>query len=72
MDRQMLLAHLAQANEHVEMGERHVGRQRELVAELDRDGHSTTEAKKLLKQFEQMLAMHKSDRDRIERDLAAD
>ncbi|MBV8534283.1 MAG: hypothetical protein JO128_01750 [Alphaproteobacteria bacterium] len=71
MDRRMLLEHLAMANRHVEKGERHVRRQRELVAELERDGHNTVEAKKLLEQFEKLQEMHKADRDRIERELAA-
>jgi hypothetical protein len=71
MDRQMLLDHLAQANDHVERGEKHVRRQRELIGELERDGHDSTSAKALLVQFEQILAMHKTDRDRIARELAA-
>ncbi len=71
MDRRMLLEHLAKANEHVELGERHVRRQRELVAELERDGHDTREARKLLEQFEKLQDMHKADRDRIERELKA-
>ncbi len=69
MDRHMLLEHLAKANEHVLLGERHVRRQRELVAELERDGHDTTGARKLLEQFEKLQAMHEADRDRIEREL---
>ena len=70
MDRDMLLRHLAKANEHVEKGERHVSRQRELLAELERDGHDTTRAKQLLEQFEKLQEMHKAGRDRIERELA--
>lgn len=70
MDRQMLLEHLAKANEHVELGERHVRRQRELIAELERDGHDSTRARQLLEQFEKLQEMHITDRDRIERELA--
>ncbi len=71
MDRTMLRGHLAKAKEHVASGEEHVRRQRELVAELQRDGHDVTEAKKLLVRFEQLLTMHKEDRDRLEKELAA-
>jgi hypothetical protein len=71
MSRDMLLRHLAQARRHVADGERHVARQRELVAELERDGHDTTQSRALLNQFEQMLALHIADRDRIEQELAA-
>jgi hypothetical protein len=71
MDRQMLLEHLAMANKHVETGERHVRRQRELIAELERDGHDTASARQLLEQFEKLQEMHIADRDRIQRELAA-
>ncbi len=71
MDRTMLLGHLAKAKEHVALGEGHVRKQRELIAKLQRDGHDVTEAKKLLARFEDLLAMHKEDRDRIEKELAA-
>ncbi|HTP83793.1 MAG TPA: hypothetical protein VMQ11_12665 [Alphaproteobacteria bacterium] len=71
MDRRMLIEHLAKANKHVEAGERRVLRQRELVAELERDGHDTAAARQLLVQFEKLQEMHKADRDRLERDLVA-
>ncbi len=69
MDRAMLRQHLALAREHVDRGEEHVRRQRELVAHLERDGHDTVAAKKLLDQFEKLLAMHKADRDRLAKEL---
>lgn len=70
MDRAMVLAHLAKAKEHIELGEQHVRRQRELVSELERDGHDATNARELLAQFEHLLAMHRADRDRLLRELA--
>jgi hypothetical protein len=48
MDRALLLQHLAQAERHVAEGEQHLLRQEELIAELDRDGHDTEEARVIL------------------------
>jgi Spy/CpxP family protein refolding chaperone len=72
MHRDMLLDHLAQARRHVAQGEQHVMRQRELVAEMERDGHDTAQSRALLKQFEELLALHVADRDRMERELAGE
>lgn len=66
----MLKDHLAQACRHVQQGERHITRQREIVAELERDGHDTQSAKELLGQFEALQAMHIADRERIIEELA--
>jgi hypothetical protein len=68
---QMKLDHLAQARRHVAIGERHIARQRELVIELERDGHDASSAKQLLVQFEELQALHIADRDRLEQELAA-
>lgn len=58
------LQHLAQTEGYVALGEHHLGRQRELVSELERDGHDTTEARRLLQ------ALHAADRDRLRNELA--
>ena len=68
--RNLLLEHLDQARRHVAEGAEHVVRQRELVARMERDGHDTAEARRLLGQFEEMQALHVADRDRIEDELA--
>ncbi|MFO1060351.1 MAG: hypothetical protein U1E53_25695 [Dongiaceae bacterium] len=39
---------LAMANEHIAEAERRIARQRDLIAELERDGHRTKEARELL------------------------
>jgi hypothetical protein len=39
-----------------------VARQREIVAELERDGHRVTAARGLLAAFEELLSMHLADR----------
>ena len=70
MRRAMLLEHLALAQKHVADGERHVRRQRELVAELDRDGHDTWQAKDLLRLFEELQVIHVSGRDRLLNELS--
>jgi hypothetical protein len=70
MDRQILLEHLAQAERHIEAGARIVRRQRELIAELQRDGHDAKEARRLLKQFEDVQAMHLTEHDRLIKELA--
>ena len=69
VDRKHLQEHLAQAERHVAQGEQHVARQEELVRELERDGHDTAAARKLLAQFGEMLALHRADRDRILKEL---
>lgn len=71
MDREMVERHLGQARRHVEEGKRHITGQRELLARLERDGHDTTEAAKLLASFEDLQRMHVTDRDRLERELVA-
>ena len=59
------MEHLALAEEHVVLGAKNVARQREIIAELQRDGHDTTQAWALLTEFEQLQAMHIADRDRL-------
>jgi arginine repressor len=44
---------LAQAERHVEVGERNIARQREIVAELEQDGHDATQTHAILSVFEQ-------------------
>ena len=69
MDRAMFEQHLAQAEGHISLGERHIARQRELVSELERGPYDTTEARLLLANFEEVQKMHVVDRDRLRREL---
>ena len=71
MDRALTEDHLAQAERHVADGHRHVAHQRELVANLERDGHDAVQARSLLAQFESLLALHIADRDRLRSELNA-
>jgi hypothetical protein len=70
MDRAMIELHLASAEEHVALGAATVERQREIIVKLERDGHGTIEAQRLLVYFEEQLAMHVADWDRLRKELA--
>ena len=50
--------------------ERNVANQRELVAQLERDGHDTDSATRQLEQLEEVMALHLADCDRLRRELA--
>lgn len=67
----MWKAHLYQAERHVVRGEEHVTRQREMIAELERDGHDATEWRRFLTQLEELLALHVAHRDRLREELGA-
>ena len=67
MDRATIELHLASAEEHVALG---ADRQREIIVNLERDGHGAVEAQRLLVYFEEQLAMHVADRDRLRKELA--
>lgn len=64
------MEHLGQARDHVARGEQLVADQRQLIAELDRDGHDTKLARELLAAFEESQAEHKRHLAMIERELA--
>ena len=68
--KRQLEGHLQQAERHVAEGEQHIARQRKLIAELERDGHDTTLALELLREFERTQASHIESRDRIRANLA--
>ena len=63
--------HLQLANKHVAKGEQHLANQRELICQMERDGHNSTEARRLLKEFEELQAMHIADRERLLQEKAA-
>ena len=65
MDRDMLLRHLEEAERHVALGKRHIADQEQLVADVARSGHETTEARKLLDNFYATQVQHIQHRDRI-------
>ena len=71
MDRQTMLEHLAMAKRHVAEGEIHLSRQRALIAELDRDGHDTADARAILATMLETQRLHVEDRDRILKELSS-
>ena len=70
MDRTVLLNHLALAEQHVAQGERHLSRQREIIAETEAAGRDSALARELLHTFEATQATHMADRDRLLRELS--
>ena len=69
VDRELARQHLELANKHVAEGQARIEAQIALVARLERDGHDTLQAKKLLEQFEQTLALQIETRERIIQEL---
>ncbi|MGX1164257.1 hypothetical protein AB7M16_000523 [Bradyrhizobium sp. USDA 372] len=65
MDREILQQHLALAQRHASMGEKHIARQESLIAELDRDGHDTAEARKILATLRDTQRLHEQDVERL-------
>ena len=65
------LKHLLEdAEMRVQRGQRHLDRQREAVAVLERADQDAKKAKRLLKILEKALAIHVADRDRPAKRLA--
>ena len=69
VDREIALRHVELANRHVAESQKRVQAQVALVARLARDGHDTAQAKSLLQQFEDTLALQVETRDRILQEL---
>jgi hypothetical protein len=65
----MLTNHLAKAERHVAQANVIIGRQRSLVAELERDGHDTAAARGLLATFLDIQRLQEEDLARITREL---
>jgi hypothetical protein len=61
MDRGTILDHFHQAAEHVRQGIVHVRNQESLIAGIKARGIDSTEAVSLLKQFKEMLELHRAD-----------
>ena len=70
MDREMIRRHLDQAEDHVRKGAEAVRKQKLILAHLEKDGHDTAMARKLLNSFEAIEADHIADRARIRKELA--
>jgi hypothetical protein len=71
MDRATLLALLARAEQHVALGKEQIDNQYRVIANLESDGHDTSAAVELLKQFIEAQEHHERDRDRLALRLGA-
>lgn len=69
MDRSVLEQHLALAQQHVIEGMDHLARQETIVAELERDGHDTAEALKVLATLRDTQKLHEQEVERIMMEL---
>jgi hypothetical protein len=69
MDRVILEDHLAAAERHLAEAECEVAYQREHVVQLERDGLDTAEPTRLLRQLEELQALHVADRERVLKEL---
>ena len=65
MDRKMELDHLAIAEQAVALGDRHILREEQMIADLDRAGHDTTQARELLATYRLTQAEHVAHRNRL-------
>ena len=64
-----LKQHLEDAELRVQRAQRHLGRQREAVAALERVGQDAAKAKRYLGILEKALAIHVAARDRLAKQL---
>ncbi|WFU37586.1 hypothetical protein QA640_24240 [Bradyrhizobium sp. CB82] len=55
--------HLAEAEQHVALGKRHIARQVEIIDELARAGHDTGLALDVLDSYRQLQVSHLAHRD---------
>ena len=69
MDRVMQIRNFEEAERHVVDGARRIARQERLIAQLDRHGHNTFEARRLLKNFRTSQKLHLEHRSRIVKQL---
>ena len=69
MDRAMVLRHLAEAEEHISLADRHLSEQEDRIAVLQGLGHDTILARAIGETLRLTLARHLAHRDHILREL---
>lgn len=62
----LLMNLLALARRQVVQGRDHISRQREIVADLERDGHDPSAARRILARYQERPALYVAERDRLE------
>lgn len=70
MDRKIVEEHLAKARELRAKGQEQLDHQRSILAGLERDGHDTAIASKLLETMQVTQRLHVEDCDRLAKELA--
>ncbi len=71
MPRPTLERHLQQVRADLALGNEHLSRQRQIVADLEQRGHDATIAKARLQEAEETQAVYVAEANRLERELAA-
>jgi hypothetical protein len=70
LNRRIMEMALNSARRHATLGDGDLVRQRTVIDDLERHGHDSSLAWKLLQTFEQLQAMHVAEIERLERELA--
>jgi len=70
--RSVLLKHLREAEHHVALGRKHISRQQQLIADLERKGFDSTEACRLLDILTELQQLHEEGRARLRNSLEDD
>jgi hypothetical protein len=70
MDKAGLLSLLLIAERHVLESARHIERQKQIIADLERDGQDATIGRNTLAVLEEAHELHIADRDRLRKELA--
>jgi hypothetical protein len=70
MKQSVVREYLKQARSHVAIGERQIAEHKEVIADLERDGHDSTRARKSLALLDALQKMHVAERARLEKELA--
>ena len=63
------LEQLANAERQVSEGQSRIDRQRQIIAELERDGQLSWDTAELLRRLEVLQAIHVAHRDRLRKEL---
>lgn len=69
MDQPTLWQHLDEADRQIAQGRAHIDKQRAIIADLERDGHDTTQASALLETLLESQRLHERRRATILRQL---
>ena len=70
VDREILLEHLAQAEQRIGNGERDATRLRQDLTRLEREGGTTVDARQALRVCEKSQVLHRAERARLLAELS--